>query len=875
MGEDVNQGKPKIAVIAVHGVADQSAHDSARAIANLLLNHNRSENQVQYTPFDESTLRIGVRPVMLAQEQPELEPSPKHNPLPAEHTHNNSHKLGSEPNHKESSPQIEDTLEQNAHDFMRKQLHQYKGDGVRSTYETVRLESSRLGQGNEPRPDVHIYEMYWADLSRLGTGFVRLLGEFYQLLFHLSSLGVHAVESARIEYQNPSWNWYCKLQAGAGAMLSVFIPIANLYLLLTAPITLPGNIPAPYLPIIAWCSVAIISAALTAYCLFWPKPKTPFWLWAIPPVLLALGVIGLGYSLLKGSFNPWMPLGYYRFLAFEWCALSAGIIWLLMSQYARRSPSADKVALFIGIFLAGMITKLLLSAQDSHQGITDAAFKMVEVVYIGLVSCWAMFFVLQIAAALLGCIAVWQSTAKQPNLKNPADKQNEGCRERAKRAAWTARLTLAVPSALFIVVTLTLVGALDRVGSRLLPKENFYTPRFLFADQSQVLFSGPDFIHQLIIAAASPAFVVVLGGILLTVVIAVWSLFPVAWAEVRSPKSEDTVSEQFGEWLTNGFNLMHGWGNCFVVCMAIVFPLGYLYYLLNPQIASYSWVTEEILGIFATFLVASTTSLLALRGRLDKLMLGFRSVLDIILDVDNYMRVHPLDDNPSARIYSRYVSLLRYLCNWKDPQDSQGYDALVIVAHSQGTVITADLLRFLKREADPALDRLVKGELPIYFFTMGCPLRQLYGVSFPHLYNWARHYDTSDWKPGNPQYIRSQQKPEPTKLLGVTRWINTFRSGDYIGRYLWRSDCCQYQWFRPAAPDNQDNQDMTWSSDRDRPVHVSEDKEHTRREFCLGAGAHTHYWDGTSDEVAAEIDILIREACSERATSQPILPSLH
>jgi hypothetical protein len=72
-----------------------------------------------------------------------------------------------------------------------------------------------------------------------------------------------------------------------------------------------------------------------------------------------------------------------------------------------------------------------------------------------------------------------------------------------------------------------------------------------------------------------------------------------------------------------------------------------------------------------------------------------------------------------------------------------------------------------------------------------------------------------------------------------------------------------------------DNQDMTWSSDRDRPVHVSEDKEHTRREFCLGAGAHTHYWDGTSDEVAAEIDILIREACCERATSQPLLPSLH
>jgi hypothetical protein len=33
-------------------------------------------------------------------------------------------------------------------------------------------------------------------------------------------------------------------------------------------------------------------------------------------------------------------------------------------EYARRRPHADKVALWIGVFLAGIITKLLLSAQD-------------------------------------------------------------------------------------------------------------------------------------------------------------------------------------------------------------------------------------------------------------------------------------------------------------------------------------------------------------------------------------------------------------------------------------------------------------------------------------------------------------------------------
>jgi len=831
-----NQGKPKIAVIAVHGVADQPAHDSARAIANLLLNHNQSQpndKQVQYTPFYESTLRIAVRPMIVSPEEPKIKPI-----------------------HEKSLTTIEDTLDQNAHKFIWNQVHQYKHRGVKSTYETVRLESSRLETGNQPQSDVHIYEMYWADLSRLGTGILRILGEFYQLLFHLSSLGIHAVDSAHIEYQNTWWNSYKYIQAGASHLLSMFIPIVNLYLLLTVPITLPGNIPPQYLPTIVWSSLAIIVAGLIGFCLFTLKA----WLriWSVPPILLCFGVIGLILSSQIGSFIPLPKLGYFQILAFEWCAIAAIIMFLMMKEYRRHRPYAGKVSIVVGLFLAGVIINLLLYAPDSYQGITDAAFKTVEIIYLMLGSGWVAFFVLQLFAALLGFVAVWQSK----------DIKTEGGYERAKQAAWTARLTLAIPAALFIAVTLMLLGALDKVGSRLLPQENFYTPQLIpqflgvfLPNYSKTSFSGPAFIHRLIIDAASPAFVIVIGCLLLTVVIGFWSFFPVAWTEVFSPKSDDQASERFGKWLTNGIEFIDVWGNIFVVVIAVGFPLGYVYCLFNPEGAAKFNLTEEILGISATFLVASTTTLIAFRGRLNKVLLGFRSLLDVVLDVDNYMRTRPVDDNPSARIYSRYVSMLRYLCNWKDPQDNRGYDAILIVAHSQGTVITADLLRFLKRETkrqtDPALARLFNGELPIYFFTMGCPLRQLYGLGFPHLYNWARHYDPSHWQPGDPRYISNNQKPNPTNLLGVTRWVNTFRSGDYVGRYLWRGDICSYQWFIPAK---RGEDDVTWTSNRDRPMHISEDENHTRREFCLGAGAHTHYWDGTSDEVAAEIDILIREA---------------
>jgi hypothetical protein len=166
------------------------------------------------------------------------------------------------------------------------------------------------------------------------------------------------------------------------------------------------------------------------------------------------------------------------------------------------------------------------------------------------------------------------------------------------------------------------------------------------------------------------------------------------------------------------------------------------------------------------------------------------------------------------------------------------------VAHSQGTVITADLLQFLKIDPDPALTRLEKNQL-IHFFTMGSPLRQLYGFGFPHLYHWAMNETTQAPKTMD---LDATLKPQPDALLGVKTWTNAFRSGDYVGRCLWRHEKMPNQWNRL---------DLKGSI-----TYVSSDQgsspQAVRREFCLGAGAHTHYWDSTAPEVAETIDDLIR-----------------
>jgi hypothetical protein len=229
------------------------------------------------------------------------------------------------------------------------------------------------------------------------------------------------------------------------------------------------------------------------------------------------------------------------------------------------------------------------------------------------------------------------------------------------------------------------------------------------------------------------------------------------------------------------------------------------------------------------------------------LSLGLRGVIDAVLDVDNYLRLHPLDDNPSARIYARYTSLLRYLC--RSALGGESYDAIIIVAHSQGTVISADLLRFLKIDPDPALNGS-KATENIHLFTMGSPIRQLYSFAFPHLYRWAIQEPASK---DTTLMIPPQGNPVPNELLGVKTWVNTFRSGDYVGRYLWRSNRANHQWLKVNL------KNLPQENLEHPPHYVSETLDRSRREFCLGGGAHTHYWDKTAPEVAQEIDRLIRE----------------
>ena len=242
----------------------------------------------------------------------------------------------------------------------------------------------------------------------------------------------------------------------------------------------------------------------------------------------------------------------------------------------------------------------------------------------------------------------------------------------------------------------------------------------------------------------------------------------------------------------------------------------------------------ETLVAAGKWLAGGALTIAALGSRFTETFGRLRVAIDAVLDIDNYFGDPPNRQPPRGRIYSRYASLLAFL------RDA-GYARIVIVAHSQGTVISADLLRYLHVQG--RLQGIV-GALPVALVTVGSPLRDLYAERFPILYQWM----------GSREAGFATAAPAAADL-GVTEWVNACRSGDYVGRFIWTPDR-EGAAFGVAlvGPDGR----------------VEASRAGDRAEFCLGAGGHTHYFSNDAVALAAEIERMVAappSACLPAAKS--------
>jgi hypothetical protein len=414
---------------------------------------------------------------------------------------------------------------------------------------------------------------------------------------------------------------------------------------------------------------------------------------------------------------------------------------------------------------------------------------------------------------------------------NPLCGSEEQDRRALRRAVWTVNLTVIFPGALTLIVNLAVWQALfislTRLKDHAVAFRNSVFPLPIPSEAD----SAQHVMRWMIQSFASGWFTLFFAAFCIAALITVWSLLP-AIASDNSPNKDEKASEWLGQALSAGYRAMRVPGEILRFVMFVGFII-----LIVRLVWYHSRPTQNLVKILSTLNHWEVLSWLGLalllmmtasQGFFRFLALGFRSTIDIALDVANWLRSNPLDANPKARITARCVSQLDYLADWRDPRDNRKYDALVIIAHSQGTVIVAEILRFLQVEQHPVVAKW--SDRKLYLFTMGSPLRQLYSLRFPHQYAWARH-NATEW---------AGTDPDPSHL-GIAEWVNAYRSGDYVGRYLWHPDTGKTQWGLDEYPLKGSN---------------------TRREFCIGVGDHTHYWDKTAPRIGKELDRLIAHACS-------------
>jgi len=864
------------------------------------------------------------------------------------------------------------------HLFMKGQLIKHKTTGPDDTYQCLRLEGRRVppapqvGVPNpQPAPDisgmlasglrqkgvqlphkngedaspgteekiVHIYEMYWADLSKLGNRFTQIFSELYQVLFHLGSVSVNHILAAAIHFHlhtgGIEWRRFAVAQKWTAAVLAWPIPIINLYMAALVPVIIAISLMRTHLSaygeLVAFDSVT--AALLTACCGYGLSRfrYTSIWVYSTPlPLLTALA----GWACLAGR-PAWNRDTFESVCALILLALALAIVWLVIKEYDRRRPGSKTAALVVFVILAIAITAAFhLGGRPIGRSSPYPAISMclnaLEISFIFLALSWLVFYLLYMVAHILGWLAVRRVGAGQNRKLNPDY-------VKARRTRWTAQLVLALCSITFISLTVpvwtgvvqialkTLPGPTDGEKADLAKKDKtpwkrddpckstncppvLYTPvsaefyQFAWENgpkvvaniqgarklkkEADIRIEHPPlvsvWVNDMWIVSGLGFLPFLLGALLVALLCTAWAMFPSVRDEIKPPatgSADATEGERWlaadrlrrqsvamGSWLDHGFQFMRGGGEIvywtMTLAMLLFFPL------LPWLYCNYGFVSS-FASVIGALVASAVIGIFGLAGRFENVGGALRPLVRVMLDVDSWLREHPRDSNPTARICARYASLLRYICAWKDSEDGyRSYDAIVIVAHSQGTVITAEFLRYLQAEKlqagsmadyDPEL-ALFDRPLPVFFFTMGCPLHQLYGLRFPFLYGWARNdFPEESPAPGTPPDIGSNEAPRP-EHLGVEQWINAYRSGDYVGRYLWRGGGAGYRW-DPLYTTYKDH----WDPPAGKPEKVSADSAGKRIEACIGPGAHTHYWDHTGGLIAEVLDRMINSAGAMRS----------
>jgi hypothetical protein len=918
----------KIAVIGVHGVGDQQPGETARAVASLLQSDSAPVTW-SYGGFSVQSLSLSVEKfsscnsaknsapgvekslAQLAKKSPGIVNmvSGVSNMFDERSSHqkdiqenskikrNNKKATEKKAAHEDPKPVIAGVSLSFAGDidldvsisFMKDQVINYNPrdadcmDRENATYETICLSGHR--QQTKPHLNeqkIDVYEFYWADLSRLGKGMFEVLTNFYQLVFHLCSLGRNVLDDGEPDFNDSTgkrdWRWLVarRMHACTNFGLTLLAPILNLCLLAVLLIILPANVPRNlhFATGIGVSVLFVLGGLIVGRSVHGGVPSRR-------KLGSAITIIGLFVGVAMGTIAIYFRSDACYFLLTEqWLLLATAGICYAIYRYSEVKQQATVVGGVILVFMWMIVLWRLRCESNSYEGTALVAMQSAVVLLLALVVTW---FAMGATLLVVGGV----SFPEWGWLKG------DGKDTRKQRSLGTAFLSLVLPISLFAGVTISAytpllyfattanhageksngevahsAGLLDHVSRTLqLPTTEFQLPYF----DIPLSYLGLDLSTKPTLPKVALWMFECSTSVLYPILLLLWicafglavnSFYWSAMVEGSRPNPSNSEHSEFiGTALTRGFRRL-GW---VFLLLLIGFPIilwlgGIVEAITHTHSTQAIWITHlyKMNGIVVT-VQGTVLAALVLTGRLDDVARFAWPPLDIILDVDNYLRGRPSNQTPKARIAARYLALLKHVA-------AQGYDKVVIVAHSQGTVITADLFRFLRSFPEPKLQSLGFNHVyssqtdphhfdNLYLITMGCPLRQLYGWRFPSLYAWARHdgvnsKDSSAATNNGPATIGPKSKPDP-RALGVKRWINAYCSGDYVGRNLWRDDKLE------GPSYNAKILYQPWGGNATNESLDGTEADYTRRELCFGVGAHTHYFQDNGKEILMLINQLL------------------
>jgi hypothetical protein len=787
----VTEQNARVAIITVHGVADQQPGQTVGELARLLCHGGGGppryvEGELQQILVPVAALPASREPAVRGPESVlNLEPG-----RPSEFYLQHC---------AEGAARLSDDLGLTLTDYLQQRYVPAESDTL---FESTRV----LLRRQADHTPVDLYEMYWADYSRLQPGGIRALSAGYQLMFHLNTLARDVVDQVALATGRRGWlralQW---LHAWSAWLLKGPVALIQLSMLLLVAFGATAFVPLEQRESVLQIGGVAIAILLIGLALLVAQRKNnavertraalP---WAAGAIVCSS--IAASAALLEDFDNVYFGAAMLLLTVTDLAVLQ---------RYARTVRSVWTIGVVVVLYTVGT---LLLSAWRTRpdmstlwEWILTAALNCGEYLFAALLFAFALLILTEIAALF---VSFWLTRGR--------DREIAGSLE-------TARIGLVVSTSAFSISSLVLWSVISYVVG-LAVHDLLYTP-IIFG----LGYRSADIFFDDQITDVGRLFMPLMVLLSVVVGIAVTALAPSLREEIAPGKDEQSVvwTQRLGRWWTRAQRML---GRLFGAVVPLFGIVGGMLYVLFVEQKLFgvenalAWLDRgygSVLVDIGKWLAGGAVTVGALGTRFTQTFGKLRVALDAMLDVDNYFQ-DPIDRQPPrAQIFSRFAALLDYV-------RSRGYSRLVIVAHSQGTVISADLLRYL---ASTGRLHDYTGGIPVALVTVGSPLRDLYAARFPLLYRWM----------GAAPASFEQALPSVAELQ-LAEWINVYRAGDYVGRSIWTPPADRAM-FRVASVSDAGE--------------VNASRADNRVEFCLGAGAHTHYFTNDAIALAVEIDRLV------------------